>query len=35
MNTLSAHAETNPHAFSQEARDANFHAIFARARALA
>lgn len=30
MNTLSAHAESNPHAFTQEARDATYHAIFSR-----
>jgi 5,6-dimethylbenzimidazole synthase len=30
MNTLSAHAESNPHAFTQEARDAVYHAIFSR-----
>ena len=35
MNTLSAHAESNPHAFTQEARDAVYHAFFAPARALA
>jgi hypothetical protein len=35
MNTLSAHAETNPHAFSQEASDAIYHATFAPAHTLA
>ena len=30
MNTASAHAELSEHAFTQEARDAIYHAIFSR-----